>query len=97
MKKLDDAAKKKNNKFFMESTPEERHALLVDLDKEQKEFMGRKKPDEPAHYFRMMKELTIWGFFTSKAGATQALRYVAVPGRFDGCAPYKKGDKAWAT
>jgi len=54
-------------------------------------------PDLPKHYFRMMKELTLLGYFTSEIGATKALRYVAVPGRFDGCIPYKKGDKAWAT
>ena len=52
---------------------------------------------QPAHYFRMMKELTLWGYFTSEPGATKALRYVAVPGRYEGCIPYKKGDKAWAT
>jgi hypothetical protein len=44
----------------------------------------------------MMKQLTMLGFFTSEVGAKQALRYVPVPGRYDGCAPYKKGDKAWA-
>jgi hypothetical protein len=44
-----------------------------------------------------MKELTLLGYFTSEPGATKALRYVAVPGRYDGCIPYKKGDKAWAT
>ena len=49
------------------------------------------------HYFRMMKELTLLGYFTSEIGATKALRYVAVPGHYDGCVPYKKGDKAWAT
>jgi len=37
------------------------------------------------------------GYFTSEIGATKALRYVAVPGKFDGSYPYKKGDKAWAT
>jgi len=51
----------------------------------------------PNHYFTMMKQLTLLGYFTSKPGATQALRYVAVPGHYDGCMPYKKGDKAWAT
>jgi len=51
----------------------------------------------PNHYFTMMKQLTLFGYFTSKPGATQALRYVAVPGHYDGCMPYKKGDKAWAT
>jgi hypothetical protein len=56
-----------------------------------------KAPDMPNHYFRMMKELTLLGYFTSEIGATKALRYIAVPGRYDGNVPYKKGDKAWAT
>ena len=50
----------------------------------------------PRHYYTMMKQLTLLGFFTSKPGATQALRHVAVPGKYDGAFPYKKGDKAWA-
>jgi hypothetical protein len=95
--KLNDASKQKNGKSFLESNPAERKSLLIDLDKEQKEYTTKKKPEDPAHYFRMMKELTIWGYFTSEPGATKALRYVAVPGRYDGCIPYKKGDKAWAT
>jgi hypothetical protein len=97
MDKLNDASKKKSGKSFMESSPTERHDLLVALDAEQKEYQKNKKKDDPTHYFRMMKELTLLGFFTSEVGATQALRYVAVPGKYDGCIPYKKGDKAWAT
>jgi hypothetical protein len=54
------------------------------------------KQKKSPHYFTMMKQLTMLGFFTSEVGAKQALRYVPVPGRYDGCAPYKKGDKAWA-
>ncbi|HYH14448.1 MAG TPA: gluconate 2-dehydrogenase subunit 3 family protein [Flavisolibacter sp.] len=48
------------------------------------------------HYFAMMKQLTLLGYFTSEIGSRQALRYNPVPGRYDGCAPYKKGDKIWA-
>jgi hypothetical protein len=44
----------------------------------------------------MMKELTLLGYFTSEIGSKQARRYVQVPGRFEGCIPYKKGDKAFA-
>ena len=51
--------------------------------------------DEPAHYFRMMKELTLLGFFTSEIGMTKALRYIETPGRYDPCAPYRPGDKTW--
>ncbi|RYY55582.1 MAG: gluconate 2-dehydrogenase subunit 3 family protein [Chitinophagaceae bacterium] len=53
-----------------------------------------KKTMDP-HYFTMVKQLSILGFFTSKTGATETLRHVAVPGKFDGNFPYKKGDKAW--
>jgi DNA-directed RNA polymerase subunit F len=58
---------------------------------------GYKAPETPNHYFRMVKELTLLGFFTSEPGATKALRYIAVPGKYDGDVPYKKGDRAWAT
>ena len=37
------------------------------------------------------------GFFTSKEGGTKVLRYVPVPGKYDGNIEYKKGHKAWAT
>jgi len=53
-------------------------------------------PNIPNHYYRMIKELTLLGYFTSEVGATKALRYMETPGRYDGCIPYKKGDKAWA-
>ena len=52
--------------------------------------------DTPAHYFRMMKELALLGYFTSEIGATQALRYVETPGRYDPCVPYAPGEKSWA-
>ena len=52
--------------------------------------------DTPTHYFRMIKELTLLGYFTSEIGCKQAQRYVEAPGRFDPCAPYTQGEKAWA-
>jgi Gluconate 2-dehydrogenase subunit 3 len=52
--------------------------------------------EPPAHYFRMMKELALLGYFTSEIGCTQAQRYVETPGRFEPCVPYHVGDKAWA-
>jgi Gluconate 2-dehydrogenase subunit 3 len=52
--------------------------------------------DTPAHYFRMMKELALLGYFTSEIGMTQAQRYAETPGRYDPCIPYTPGDKSWA-
>jgi hypothetical protein len=53
--------------------------------------------DAPPHYFRMMKELTLLGYFTSEIGYTKAMRYVESPGRFDPCATYTPGEPAWAS
>ncbi|WP_233635947.1 MULTISPECIES: gluconate 2-dehydrogenase subunit 3 family protein [Hymenobacter] len=97
MTKLEEASKKQNSKGFLESTPAQRTALLTALDTEQKNYGKTKTPEQPNHYFRMMKELTLLGFFTSEVGATQVLRYLPVPGKYDGNVPYKKGDRAWAT
>lgn len=96
MQKLNDASKAKHGKLFLESSAEERHALLVEIDKEAKEYHKTKEKDAPNHYFRIVKELTLLGFFTSEVGATKALRHIAVPGKYEGDVPYKKGDKAWA-
>jgi hypothetical protein len=81
----------------MKITAQQKHDLLVKLDQEQKDYMKNKKDADPSHYFRMMKELTLLGYFTSEIGCTQARRYVETPGKFEGCIPYKKGDKAFAS
>jgi hypothetical protein len=51
---------------------------------------------EEAKVVNMLKDLTVLGYFTSEIGATQALNFVEVPGKFDACIPYNKGDKAYA-
>uniref|UniRef100_UPI003B5CF9FB gluconate 2-dehydrogenase subunit 3 family protein n=1 Tax=Shewanella gaetbuli TaxID=220752 RepID=UPI003B5CF9FB len=47
--------------------------------------------------FTFLKELIVFGYFTSKIGATEALNYLYVPGGFKGSIPYKEGDKAWGS
>ncbi|HTR28686.1 MAG TPA: gluconate 2-dehydrogenase subunit 3 family protein [Puia sp.] len=81
------------DKKFMDMTADQRHELLVQLDKEARD---PKNKDKKQPYFSMLKQLTIWGYFTSEAGATKACRYIETPGRYDGDVPYKKGDKVWA-
>jgi hypothetical protein len=97
LKKIDELSEKKFGNSFVKATAAQRTELLQGLDKEQKEYQATKKKEAPSHYFRMMKELSVLGYFSSKEGATQALRYLPIPGKYDGSFPYKKGDKAWAT
>jgi hypothetical protein len=82
---------------FMTLTPAQRLTLLEKLDREQKDYMdARRGNDTPPHFFRMMKELALLGYFTSEIGCTQAQRYVETPGKFDPCVPYTPGETNWA-
>lgn len=95
--RIDAASRDRFGRIFTAATPRERTALLNELDTEQKQHTATRTQDTPVHYFRMMKQLTLLGYFTSEIGATQTLRFEEVPGRFDGNAPYKKGDRNWFT
>ena len=138
LKKLDDASNQMHKVGFMKATPQQRLALLQQVDREAKQFMDERESkfgsaankqkakeladkvvkdqrqegakgteagaggavaateEPPPHYFRMMKELAMLGFFTSQIGYTKAMRYQETPGRFDPCLPYTKGEPAWA-
>ncbi|HUF26752.1 MAG TPA: gluconate 2-dehydrogenase subunit 3 family protein [Gemmatimonadaceae bacterium] len=138
MRTLDERCREMHGHSFMESSPQERLALLEELDREQVEYTRsrqdarRRRSEEPAvvdtpqaeahlpdqrqqaaigtessgavaitadspsHYFRMMKELAMLGYFTSEIGYNQAMRYVESPGRYDPCVPYEQGERAWA-
>ena len=48
-------------------------------------------------FYYNLKTLTLVGFFTSEPGASETLRYMQVPGYYDGCIAYHNGEKAWAT
>jgi len=112
MTALDEACRAATSTSFMQATPAQRLTLLEGLDREQKTAMEERTPPartrfpaapgapsadvEPPHYFRMMKELALLGYFTSEIGYTKAMRYIESPGRFDGNAPHAPGDRSWA-
>ena len=64
-------------------------------DNVDKEVISSKKL-KGTPFWRLLKELTLFGYFTSEQGATQALEYVPIPGRYDACIPLKPGQKAYA-
>jgi len=96
MRTLDEACRQIHGASFMSAGPEQRLSLLEGLDREQMQYMNARASGSPAHYFRMMKELALLGYFTSEIGYNQAMRYVESPGRFEPCVPYAPGDKSWA-
>jgi len=59
---------------------------------------ARRREDIQRPFILMTKELTLLGFFTSEAGATQVLQYIAVPGSYHACLPVEQAGngKTWA-
>lgn len=82
---------------FMAMTPEARTGLLRTLDTEARVLASAAADGRPSHYFTMIKQLVLFGFFTSEVGGTRVLRYEAVPGRYDGDVAYEPGTPAWST
>lgn len=79
---------------FQKLQSDEKTLLLKDLDAKARAY---RRPEGGAdHYFTLIKQLTIMGFFTSEVGQTKVLRHVPIPGRYEGCLPYEEGDTAWA-
>jgi hypothetical protein len=78
---------------FMDASQEQRTDYLNRLRVEARDSVD---DTEGPQYIKMLKDLTVLGYFTSEIGATQALRYVETPGRYEGCMDYNKGDKAFA-
>jgi Gluconate 2-dehydrogenase subunit 3 len=81
-------------KGFVKCSPTQRIAVLKKIEAA---GMEHRKTGKGNHFWFMMKELTLTGYFTSEPGATQALEYVHIPTRYEGCVPLKPGQKAWAT
>lgn len=93
---IDQEAKDTYGNSFLELDESQQVELLTRIEKEARE-KRQQDPNYTPPALLMLKELTLIGYFTSEIGATQALRYDPVPGRYDACTTMEPGQKAWAT
>lgn len=96
---LQEKAMKDFSKNYMSLTVAEKTKLMVDLrlmSIAQKETKAPENEDL-VYFFVTARDLTLLGYYASEIGCTQAREYILVPGRYDGSAPLKPGQKSWAT
>ena len=72
-------------KPFLELTGPQQNAILTGLEAESR-AMPR---GSPLSFFARMKDLTLYGYYTSEVGTRQELGEVFMPGRYDGAAPVR--------
>jgi hypothetical protein len=82
--RLDAECRTAHNKGFSEMAAPEKNEMI------------RQAARNNTAFFKTMKELTVAGYFSSEIGATKALEYLPIPGRFQGDLPMQPGQKAWA-
>ena len=79
---LDARSRTEHNAAFADLAAADQAALLTALDGQH----GAEGSAEEA--FGTLKELVVYGYFTSETVMRDVLQTVILPGRFDGCVPY---------
>jgi hypothetical protein len=90
---VDARARRDRGRAFLQCGVEEQRAVLARIDQE---AFAVPPGSREVPYFRTLKELTLLGYYTSEIGATQELRYVRIPERFEGCVPFAQIGRTWA-
>lgn len=75
---------------FLELNTDERRGVLKLLEQETKKMIGKITP-----FWRLIKELTLLGYFTSEAGLKASFEYVQIPGKLE-LIKLKPNQKAYA-
>jgi gluconate 2-dehydrogenase gamma chain len=99
LKAFDEDANRNQGDSFLELEPARQQAFVKQSHDEAIQAERSENRPEKRPFILMMKELTMLGFFTSEAGATQVLQYDPVPGAYKGCIPLSEAGngKTWAT
>jgi gluconate 2-dehydrogenase gamma chain len=81
---LDARAKELYTRAFAACNPSEQDALLDGYDSAVSAMRSAQDPAVNAHWFAMLKYLTVWGFCTSEVGMRDVLHSWPQPMRYDG-------------
>lgn len=89
---IDEVATKSFSQSFTELSQDQQFELLTALDLGKENFDEKQRAD-----FKSLKKLICFGYYTSEVGASQELRYIAVPGGYKGSIPYKDSEASWGS
>lgn len=101
IKDLEDQSYSLYDKSFSDCSLELQVEMLRRVEKEDKPFPGiigrAQHKFIGKSFFATLKEYCTIGYFTSMEGATQGLRYLYIPGKYNACESYSEDEKSWAT
>lgn len=86
---------------FRKLNPEERAAFLTEKEKDSGKFNGKVwgtavGVQKPVGFYRTIKSLALWGYFTSEEIGKNVLSYDPIPGVYLGCIPRSDVGNSWS-
>jgi len=87
---IDAHAQKTHGKPFAATTPEQQDAILTLAQ-------AQTLPGAPADSFEHLRQLVIFGYYSSEIGCTVERVYLPVPGRYDGAYPYAEVNRVFSS
>ena len=82
---------------YLQQPEERRRALLADIDARAFAKPEDRTLPETLRQWPKLKGLIVIGYYTSEVGASEELRYILVPGKFEPDVPLEPGDRAWSS
>jgi hypothetical protein len=87
LRELNASARRRLGKDFADSTERDQVALLTAIDEEVTALRRTNAASANAHWFAMLKYMTVFGYGTSEVAMRQTLGAWPRPTRYDACAP----------
>ena len=84
---LDQRSGARSRALFVDAAPVDQDAVLTDVE----DAAYAMKAGGADSFWRDLKYLTLYGYYTSEVGMTRELRTPRIPGRFDGAMPIAEG------
>ena len=84
-------AQQEFGKDFIAATREQQIDFLTRMEKPVAPFTN-----EDRNYFKQLKSLVVFGYYTSEIGATQELKFLPIPGGYKGNVKFKEIGRTWA-
>ncbi len=101
---LDQFNAESENKYgdvFANLNSEDRKRSLLDHENESGKFRKSVwgtavgEEEQPPGFYRSLKSLTLWAYFSSEEVGREILVYDPVPGEYRGCIPFSDVGKSW--
>jgi hypothetical protein len=88
-------------KVFAELSPEDKAACFQAHEAKSPKFPKNVwgtavGPSEPVGFYRGLKSMTLWAYFTSEEIGKNVLSYDPIPGEFKGCIPVSEIGNSWS-